>query len=229
MNDSFDPDRNFFNTHGFTNTTYFTPETLKTMIKENNDISFSVLHLNIRSLNKNFGSLLVEINFCFKMMYVTEFWYSDDLHTNNRYQLPNCESIHQVRKNGKTGPGITIFIHKELIYNIRHDLSVNDDRILKALCLEIINQKSKNIFINTIYRNLQKLENYFGKFLKKNKKTKITYLLGDFNLNLLDSDTNFKVKSYCNTAFSRGGFRTAATSKMERFVIIVKTVASCKS
>ena len=26
---SFDPDSNFFNTHGFTNTTYFTPETLK--------------------------------------------------------------------------------------------------------------------------------------------------------------------------------------------------------
>ena len=57
LNDSFDPDNNFFNTHGFTNTTYFTPETLKVMIKVNNDISFSVLLLNIRSLNKNFESL----------------------------------------------------------------------------------------------------------------------------------------------------------------------------
>ena len=39
------------------------------MIKENNDISFSVLHLNIRSLTKNFESLknaLVKLNFCFK-------------------------------------------------------------------------------------------------------------------------------------------------------------------
>ena len=26
LDDSFDPDRNFFNIHGFTNTTYFTPE-----------------------------------------------------------------------------------------------------------------------------------------------------------------------------------------------------------
>ena len=50
LNDSFDADGNFFNTHGFTNTTYFTTETLKTMIIENNEISFSVLHLNIRSL-----------------------------------------------------------------------------------------------------------------------------------------------------------------------------------
>ena len=40
------------------------------MIKENNDISFSVFHLNIKSLNQNFDSLkhlLVELNFCFKI------------------------------------------------------------------------------------------------------------------------------------------------------------------
>ena len=74
-------------------------------------------------------------------------------------------------------------------------------RILK-LCLEIINQKSKNIFINTIYRppSGKNFENYFGKFLGK-IKTKITYLLGDFNLNL-DYETNCKAKSYGNTAFS---------------------------
>ena len=136
--DSFDPDRNFFNRHGFTNTTYFTPETLKAMLKENNDISFSVLHLNIRSLNKNFGSLknvLVEINFCFKVICITESCCSDDLHTSNRYQLPNYVSIHQVRKNCKTGRGITMFVHKELIYNIRHDL-VLTMRILKLLVLK---------------------------------------------------------------------------------------------
>ena len=70
------------------------------MVKENNDILFSVLHLNIRSLNKNFESLnnlLVEINFCFKVICITESWSSDDLHTNNRYQLPQYVSIYQVR------------------------------------------------------------------------------------------------------------------------------------
>ena len=34
LNDSFDQDSNFFNTYGFTNTTYFTSETLKDMIKK---------------------------------------------------------------------------------------------------------------------------------------------------------------------------------------------------
>ena len=98
--------------HGFTNTTNFLPETRKTMMKESNDISFSILHVNIKNLNKNFESLkkmLVELSFCFKMICITESWCSGDLHTINRYQLPNYVSIHQVRKNGKAGGGITIF------------------------------------------------------------------------------------------------------------------------
>ena len=83
---------NFFNTHGLTNSTYFTCETLKAMIKENNDISFSVPHLNSRSLNKNFESLKnlsVEINFSFKVICITESWCSDDPHNSNRYHLPD--------------------------------------------------------------------------------------------------------------------------------------------
>ena len=48
-------------------------------------------------------------------------------------------SIYQVRKNGKTGCGIAIFIQKHLICKIRYDLSVNNNDT-EALYLEIINQ-----------------------------------------------------------------------------------------
>ena len=44
------------------------------------------------------------------------------------------------------------------------------------------------------------LEIFLASFSKK--KPKKTYLLGDFNLNLLNYETNCKVKSYCNTGFS---------------------------
>ena len=104
---------------------------------------------------------------------------SDNLHTKNMYQLPNYVSIHQVRKNGRADSGITrnIFIHKELIYNVRHDISVNNEDI-EAVCLIIINQKSKNIFINTIYRqpsgNKGYFENYFGNFIEKTKTYNIS-------------------------------------------------------
>ena len=69
----------------------------------------------------------------------------------------------------RRGCGIAIFIQRDLIFNIRHELSVNNDDT-KLLCLEIINQKSKNIFINTIYRkpsgNKEGFENYVGKLLE---------------------------------------------------------------
>ena len=69
----------------------------------------------------------------------------------------------------RRGCGIAIFIQRDLIFNIRHELSVNNDDT-KLLCLEIINQKSKNIFINTIYRqpseNKERFENYVGKLLE---------------------------------------------------------------
>ena len=85
----------------------------------------------------------------------------DDLRTSNRYQLPNYVSISRVGKNGKTGGGgITTFIQKYLIYNIRHNFSVNNDDT-ETLYLEIINQKSKNIFINTICGEPSKFQNYF--------------------------------------------------------------------
>ena len=51
------------------------------------------------------------------------------------------------KESGKDG-GIAVFLHEALTFNIRHDLSVNNADI-EALCIEIINKKSKNFLINT--------------------------------------------------------------------------------
>ena len=42
LDGSFDPDSNVFYTHGFTNTTYFTPATLKNMIKSHSQSSILI-------------------------------------------------------------------------------------------------------------------------------------------------------------------------------------------
>lgn len=83
---------------------------------------------------------------------------------------------------------MAVFIYEELIHNIRNYLSVNNDDA-ESLCLETIIQKSRNTFIETVYRqpsgNEESVENYFGKLLKK-AKNKIAYFIDDFNLNLID-------------------------------------------
>ena len=114
-----------------------------------------MLHLIIRSLQKNFDSLfnlLMTLKFESKVICIKENWCSDNSNSVNRnlFKLQQYKSIHQVRRTGKGGV-IVVFLHESLPFNIRHDLSVSNTNI-EALCVEIINKKSKNILTNTQYR-----------------------------------------------------------------------------
>ena len=65
--------------------------------------TLSMLHRNIRSLQKNFDSfynLLPIFKFESKVMFITESWCLDNSRNRNLYKLPNYEIIHQVRKTG---------------------------------------------------------------------------------------------------------------------------------
>ena len=66
-------------------------------------------------------------------------------HNNNNsdlFKLPNYSSIHQTRSSGKTGGGLAIFVHNNMTYSARKDLSTNSEDI-EALCIEIINAKKE--------------------------------------------------------------------------------------
>ena len=107
------------------------------------------------------------------------------------------------RRTGKGG-GIAVFLHESLTFNVRHDLSINNANI-EALCVEIINKKSKNI-INTQYcqpaGNFNEFEAYLNTFLVKSKTTdKTCFLVGDLNLNLIDYQSNAKVRDFLNLIF----------------------------
>ena len=90
-----------------------------------------------------------------------------------------------------------------MTYSVRKDLSTNNEDI-EALCIEIINTKSKNILINMSYRQpagqYNEFEIYLKQFLHKPKNKK-SYLIKDLSLNLLDHRTNTKVKDYLNLTF----------------------------
>ena len=71
-----------------------------------------MLHLNIRNFQKNFDSLynlLMMPKFEFKVTCITETWHSDNSMNHNLFQLPQCKSIRQVRKTGKS-VGIEVFL-----------------------------------------------------------------------------------------------------------------------
>ena len=90
-----------------------------------------------------------------------------------------------------------------MTYNEKKDLSSKNENI-ESFCIEIINTKSKNILVNTSYRQpagrYNEFEIYIKQFLYKSKNKK-SYLVGDLNLNFLDHKTNKKVKDYLNLSF----------------------------
>ena len=166
-----------------------------------------MLHLNIRSLQKNFDSLLsllMTLKFEFKVICITETWCYDNSMNHSLSELPQYKSIHQGRRAGKGG-GIAVFLHEYLTFNIRHDFGVNNANI-EALCIEIINKKSKNFLINTQHRqpagNFDEFEAYLNTFFAKFKPTdKTCFLVGDLNLNLIDDQSNAKVRNFVNLIF----------------------------
>ena len=144
------------------------------------------------------------LKFEFKVRCITETWCSDNTMNHNLFKLPQYKSIHQVRRTDKGG-GIAVFLHASLTFNIRHDSSVNNVDV-EALCVEIINKKSKNILIKTQYcqpaGNFNEFEAYLNIYLAKSKTTdKICSLVGDLNLNLTGYQSNAKVRDFVNLIF----------------------------
>ena len=90
--DSFDPDVNFFNNNiENLNTPYISHEKIKDL--NINTSALSVLHLNIRSMEKNFESFklfLSNFNFDFSIICFSETWLDDSFSLfQSSYELPN--------------------------------------------------------------------------------------------------------------------------------------------
>ena len=78
------------------------------------DNDFSVLHVNIRSVQKNFENLkflLSQLNYTFKVVCLSETWCKEG---KSIPQLENFNLVFQNRQTTKKGGGFLIFIHNSL-------------------------------------------------------------------------------------------------------------------
>ncbi|XP_065642240.1 uncharacterized protein LOC136073891 [Hydra vulgaris] len=154
-------------------------------------------------MSKNFENLklmLNNISIKFSKICLTETWCQSEDMSNSNLHLTDYNSVHQPRKNG-IGGGVCIFIHNSLTYKKVDNLSVNNSNC-ESLTIEIINQKEKNLFITVLYRppngSYNQFENDLRRILTQTSK-KHLYLLGDFNLNLINLNTDNHVKNFINT------------------------------
>ena len=108
------------------------------------------------------------------------------------------------RQNVRSEGGICIFIHESTDFKERKDLSISKNNI-EILSTKITN-KTKNIIISFVYRPSNSSLKEFKNSLKPifdniRRNNKDLYLVWDFNINVLDYESNVKVNNFVNFAF----------------------------
>ncbi|XP_065667861.1 uncharacterized protein LOC136088125 [Hydra vulgaris] len=214
LNRNSDPDINFYNDDELIKNIsplYYNPYS-KDITKGMDDNSFSILHINIRSLKKNFESLkqfLYKIKINFQIICLSETWCQDKNVENDSYfQIPNYNVVHQIRDLGKEGGGLCMFIKNSLLFKFNSNLSsITND--YESLCMEIINKASKNIVVHALYRpssgNINAFKDHIKNLIEnKLNLNKSVYFVGDINLNILDYDVNKQTNKFFNVIFQSG-------------------------
>ena len=191
LNDA-DPDTNFF--HSLINSTSEYFDTISFIRNTNQQhFTFSLLHLNIRSIQSNINQLTTHLsllNHSFPIIALTETWLTDKNH--DIYSIPGYNHSSAHRKS-RTGGGVSIFSRADLQFTNRSDLGIMTE-IVEAIFIEVDKSSfhtKRDVIIGAIYRPPNTSLDDFNQFMtdllaKIHREGKRCFLTGDFNINLLD-------------------------------------------
>ena len=211
LDENIDPDINLLNDLK-KKSMYFTCHEFNRRLSNTLSCTVSLLHLNCRSLRKNFQNvenMLNNIKIKFDVVAITESWLSstDDL---NLYKINGYEIEYMHRLN-KRGGGILIYVKQNIKSTKLTNLSISQAGSMESLALEL-KLKHQKINLACIYRppstdistfNNQ-LQNYVYSLSKTNKSK--TIVCGDFNIDLLKCDSHGPTQDFNELMYSSGFF-----------------------
>ena len=188
-----DSDEHFFNSCTSNNNNYLLEDTFVSEHSNKFD-QFSLIHFNARSLPHNFYKFTNYLNllqFPFSIIGVSETWLTS---TNiaqcelDNYKLITCNRIN------RQGGGVALYIRDNIDFVELTDLGINDDNICQSLFIEF-SINNRKVVTGIIYRPPNADVSLFNDYLDKtlnylNKSNKLNYLMGDFNINLLNIEEN---------------------------------------
>ena len=207
-----DPDCNLLATSNTALTTkYYLENYINEIIKWNDNYTrgLSLMHLNIRSIPKNIDKLsnyLTLIDLQFSIIALSETWLNNE--TSDIYELPEYRSIHLTRPSRKGG-GVSMYIHRSYDYVERPEINIMTEHI-ECLFVEVKSQfkkQKKKILVGVVYRppntNINAFTEQIVKIIHSLKiENKQCYIMGDFNINLLNYDHHMETHDYVDTMFS---------------------------
>jgi len=155
-NGSIDPDANLYkNAHvNNDNSAYYTDYELNNNIKREKlkTDSFSIIHVNSRSLAAHFNQLtfmLSQINIDFDVIAITETWLDEYDTKTSLYQLENYDMYSTSRKQ-KSGGGVILYIKKSLEHKQIPIMSLCSDDCLETVGAQIKLPNNKKVIVGCV-------------------------------------------------------------------------------
>ena len=204
--------RNFtdtdFEVQTFDDSSYIDIDSMTDNLKPH-EKSFSLMSLNIQSINAKFDKLttllsyLNESNFMFSAICIQETWLRHDQDT-SLFEIPGYNLIHKGKSCSEHG-GLIIYLKEEFTYNYRK--LYNQSNLWEGLFIDVFNEHiNKKITIGNIYRPpkfnnsnptiedfMLELNPVIDKLSNENSYAIFT---GDFNINLLEINTRLKYQAF---------------------------------
>ena len=99
-------------------------------------------------------------------------------------------------RNNKTGGGVGLYFFVDLNYKLRNDLNFNNTGCAEPLFIEITKSNlPPNSDVNDFIQDMDSL------ITKISRENKICYLMGDFNLNLLNCENHKLTNAFLDIMF----------------------------
>lgn len=157
-------------------------------------VPLSILHLNIRSVNKHHDeqeSLISHKGYCFNIIGCSETWLNDK----SFIDILNLEGyvLHYKNRPERIGEGVCLHVHSSMHVKLCHDLVINDN-CTDSLFIEVNINKSRNLIVGVIYCPLDTIlctlnSNLDELLMLINRTNNDCILLGDYNIDISKEDS----------------------------------------
>ena len=161
--------------------------------------SFSILHLNIHSIQKHFdefSTALDMLNFKFDVIAISESLLIKGKNPIVDFHLDGYHPPIGTPTESSKG-GVLMYISDSLKYIERPKLNIYESKHVESLFVEIKNHKSKNNIVGVVYRHPSSNELKFNDVLLRNllfrlnnENNKNIFIAGDFNFDLIKASTH---------------------------------------
>ena len=206
LENDIDPDNNFL-LEVNENCSYYTNEQFNHNIT--NEGNTSIIHLNSRSLNKNFKDIkdyLHTFSQPFNIIAISETWMnSGDVED---FEMDGYELVYVNRKN-KAGGGVAIYVDNGLKFKVLDDMTTVVDNLFECLTIEVCMERGRNIIISCIYRAPGTSIDVFTEYVESmlvSKNNKTIFICGDFNIDLLNPNKVKAIDDCIDTMYSMSLF-----------------------